>query len=164
VGCHPLHEVPSLRRRRSTATLLRRRLLLTAAVRTGALVATAAGACLLLGADSAAVRQVAGVDAARLITEGSALAGRAARADVIFDGVALDGPTFSGFERFRVIRYQKGTGPRLVRLITGRKRHRDGGGVVTSVSIDARRCEMWSIYARRLRPGVFETTVCDGSQ
>jgi hypothetical protein len=87
-----------------------------------------------------------------------------ARADVIFDGIALDGPTLSGLERFRVIRYRKGTGPRIVRLRTGRKRDPDGGGVVTSVSIDARRGEMWRIFARRLRHGVFETTVCDGSR
>jgi hypothetical protein len=87
-----------------------------------------------------------------------------ARADVIFDGIALDGPTLSGLERFRVIRYRKGTGPRIVRLRTGRKRYPDGGGVVTSVSIDARRGEMWRIFARRLRHGVFETTVCDGSR
>jgi hypothetical protein len=87
-----------------------------------------------------------------------------ARAHVIFDGVALDGPTFSGLERFRVVRYRKGTGPRIVRLRTGRKRYPGGGGVVTSVSIDARRGETWRIYARRARRGVFETNVCDGSR
>jgi hypothetical protein len=87
-----------------------------------------------------------------------------ARAAVIFDGVALDGPTFSGIERFRVVRYRKGTGPRIVRLSTGRKRYPGGGRVVTSVSIDARRGELWRIYGRRLRRGVFETNVCDGSR
>jgi hypothetical protein len=87
-----------------------------------------------------------------------------ARAHVIFVGVALDGPTATGIERFRVTRYLKGKGPRIVRLSTGRKRYPDGSGVVTSVSIDARRGETWRIYARRLRPGVFQTTVCDGSR
>jgi hypothetical protein len=87
-----------------------------------------------------------------------------ARADVIFDGVALGGPTFSGIERFRVIRYRKGKGPQIVRLRTGRRRYPGGGGVVTSVSIEARRGEIWRIYARRLRLGVFETNVCDGSR
>jgi hypothetical protein len=87
-----------------------------------------------------------------------------ARADIIFDGVALDGPTATGIERFRVVRYRKGAGPRIVRLRTGRKRHPDGGGVVTSVSIDAARGQTWRIYARRLRPGLFETNVCDGSR
>jgi hypothetical protein len=87
-----------------------------------------------------------------------------ARAHVIFDGIALDGPTATGIERFRVIRYRKGTGPRIVRVSTGRKRYPGGGGVVTSVSITARRGETWRIYARRLRPGVFQTNVCDGSR
>jgi len=86
------------------------------------------------------------------------------RAHIIFTGVALDGPTATGIERFRVIRYVKGQGPGIVRLSTGRKRFAGGGGVVTSVSIDARKGETWRIYARRLRPGVFQTTVCDGSR
>ena len=87
-----------------------------------------------------------------------------ARADLIFDGIALDGTTATGIERFRVIRYRKGTGPRIVRLRTGRKRYSGGGGVVTSVSIDSHRGETWRIYARRLRSGIFETNVCDGSR
>ena len=87
-----------------------------------------------------------------------------ARAQIIFNGVALDGPTATGIERFRVIRYLKGKGPRIVRVSTGRKRYPGGGGVTTSVSIDARRGETWRIYARRLRPGIFQTTVCDGSR
>jgi hypothetical protein len=87
-----------------------------------------------------------------------------ARADIIFDGVALDGPTSTGIERFRVVRYRKGTGPRIVRLRTGRKLYPDGSGTTTSVSIDAIRGERWRIFARRLRRGVFETNVCDGSR
>jgi len=87
-----------------------------------------------------------------------------ARAHIIFNGVALDGPTATGIERFRVIRYLKGRGPKIVRLSTGRKRYPGGGGVTTSVSIDARRGQTWRIYARPLRPGIFQTTVCDGSR
>lgn len=87
-----------------------------------------------------------------------------ARAHIIFNGVALDGPTATGIERFRVIRYLKGKGPKIVRISTGRKRYPGGGGVTTSVSIDARRGQTWRIYARRLRPGIFQTTVCDGSR
>ena len=87
-----------------------------------------------------------------------------ARAQIIFNGVALDGPTATGIERFRVIRYLKGKGPKIVRLTTGRKRYTGGGGVTTSVSIDAKRGQTWRIYARRLRPGIFQTTVCDGSR
>ncbi len=87
-----------------------------------------------------------------------------ARAHIIFNGVALDGPTATGIERFRVIRYLRGRGPKIVRLSTGRKRYPGGGGVTTSVSIDARRGQTWRIYARPLRPGIFQTTVCDGSR
>jgi hypothetical protein len=87
-----------------------------------------------------------------------------ARADLIFDGVALDGPTASGIERFRVIRYRKGSGPRIVRVRTGRRLFPNGSGVTTSVSIDAARGQTWRIYARRIRRGLFETTVCDGSR
>jgi hypothetical protein len=87
-----------------------------------------------------------------------------ARADIIFDGVALDGPTSSGVERFRVIRYRKGTGPRIIRLRTGRQLFPDGSGTTTSVSIDADRGERWRIFARRLRRGLYETNVCDGSR
>jgi hypothetical protein len=87
-----------------------------------------------------------------------------ARAHIIFNGIALSGPTATGIERFRVIHYLKGKGPRIVRLSTGRRRYRGGGGVITSVSIDAKRGETWRIYARRLRPGIFQTTVCDGSR
>ena len=87
-----------------------------------------------------------------------------ARANIIFDGVALGGPTASGIERFRVVRYLKGTGTRVVRLRTGRKLFSNGTGMTTSVSIDAARGEKWRIFARRVRAGLFETNVCDGSR
>lgn len=87
-----------------------------------------------------------------------------ARADLIFDAVALDGPTATGVERFRVIRYRKGTGPQIVRVRTGRKRFANGSGMTTSVSITASRGQTWRIFARRVRRGLFETNVCDGSR
>lgn len=87
-----------------------------------------------------------------------------ARADIIFVGVALDGPTTSGIERFRATRFLKGNARRIVRLSTLRKIYPGGGGVTTSVSINAKPGETWRIYARRLRPGIFRTTVCDGSR
>src|SRR5438094_3008244 len=46
VGCHPLREVPSLRRRGSTLTWLVSARLFLRAIRARALVAAAAGACL----------------------------------------------------------------------------------------------------------------------
>lgn len=87
-----------------------------------------------------------------------------ARADLIFDGIALDGPTYTGIERFRVLRYLKGSGPRIVRISTGRRRHVDGRGVVTSVSINAGKGETGRIYARSFKPGILQTNVCDGSR
>ena len=82
----------------------------------------------------------------------------------MFDGVALTGPTSTGIERFRVIRYRKGKGPEIVLVRTGRKLFADGSGMTTSVSINAARGQKWRIYARRIRRGLFETNVCDGSR
>ena len=87
-----------------------------------------------------------------------------ARAHVIFDGLALEGPTATGVQRFRVIRYLKGRGPRLVRVSTGHIRRGDGSGSITSVSIDARRGQRWRIFARGSARRVLRTSVCDGSR
>ncbi len=85
------------------------------------------------------------------------------RANVIFVGVALDSPTATGIQRFRVTRYVKGSGPRVVRVSTGEIKHADGGGVVTSVSIHVVRGEKWRIFAQRTSKDVLTTSVCDGS-
>jgi hypothetical protein len=87
-----------------------------------------------------------------------------ARARVIFDGVALDGPSATGIQRFRVNRYVKGRGPRIVRVNTGYVRRPDGSGSVTSVSIIVKRGERWRILATGHPRKVLTTTVCDGSR
>jgi hypothetical protein len=87
-----------------------------------------------------------------------------ARADVIFDGVALEGATASGVQRFRVTRYLKGSGPRIVRVATGHIRRADGTGSVTSVSIVAARGQRWRIFARGSARRVLQSNVCDGSR
>jgi hypothetical protein len=87
-----------------------------------------------------------------------------ARADVIFDAVALEGPTATGIQRFRVLRYLKGRGPRLVRVATGVVRRPDGTGSVTSISIFAERGQRWRIYARGSARRVLRSSVCDGSR
>jgi hypothetical protein len=87
-----------------------------------------------------------------------------ARADVIFDGRALEGPTRSGRQRFRVARYLKGSGPRIVRVYTGRVRRADGTLIITSVSVNADRGQRWLIYARRTPTGGLRTSLCDGSR
>jgi hypothetical protein len=87
-----------------------------------------------------------------------------ARASVIFEGVALEGPTATGVQRFRVTRYLKGSGPRVVRVATGEIRRADGTGVVTSVSIHALRGERWRIFARGSALRTLRSSVCDGSR
>jgi hypothetical protein len=87
-----------------------------------------------------------------------------ARADVIFDGVALEGPTATGVQRFRVTRYLKGRGPTIVRVNTGNVKRSDGTGSVTSVSIVVKRGERWRIFAQGSPRTILRTTVCDGSR
>jgi hypothetical protein len=87
-----------------------------------------------------------------------------ARADVIFNGVALEGPTATGVQRFRVSRYLKGSGPRIVRVNTGHVRRADGTGTITSVSLNVSRGERWRIFARRSTRNVLLTSVCAGSR
>jgi hypothetical protein len=87
-----------------------------------------------------------------------------ARATVIFDGIALDSPTPTGIQRFRVTRYLKGGGPRIVRVSTGFIRRADGTGSVTSVSIIVRKGERWRIFGRGSPRRVVQTSVCAGSR
>jgi hypothetical protein len=87
-----------------------------------------------------------------------------ARADVIFDGVALEGPTATGIQRFRVTKFLKGRGPDIVRVQTGTIRRPDGSGRTTSVSLFVRRGERWRIFARGSARRTLWTSVCDGSR
>ena len=88
-----------------------------------------------------------------------------ARATVIFDGVALEsGPTSTGVQRFRVTRYLKGSGPRIVRVNTGHVRRPDGTVTVTSVSLLVKRNERWRIFARGSANKVLQSNVCAGSR
>jgi len=87
-----------------------------------------------------------------------------ARAQVIFDGVALEGPTATGVQRFRVKRYLKGAGARIVRVQTGTIKRADGTGSTTSVSLFVKRGERWRIFARGSVTRILKTTLCDGSR
>ena len=87
-----------------------------------------------------------------------------ARADVIFNGVALEGPTATGVQRFRVARYLKGRGPEIVRVNTGAIRRADGTGSISSVSILVKRGERWRIYGEGSARKILRTTVCAGSR
>ena len=131
------------RERTIVAWVCRRLLVLGAAVVAAAavLASTAAGSC--------------------LPTTG---AWQRARADVIFDGIALEGPTATGIQRFRVIRYRKGRGPLVVRVSTGTIKRPDGSGSISSVGIIVDRGQRWRIVARGSTTKVLHTTVCDGSR
>jgi hypothetical protein len=87
-----------------------------------------------------------------------------ARADVIFDGVALEGPTATGVQRFRVTRYRKSGGPSIVRVQTGTKRFADGSIATTSVALFVRRGQRWRIFATGNARRVLQTNVCAGSR
>ncbi len=91
-------------------------------------------------------------------------AGQRARASVIFEGFALEGPTPTGIQRFRATRYLKGTGPRIVRVATGVIRKADGSGTITSVSLQIKRGERWRIFARGKPKYVLESNQCSGSR
>src|SRR5437867_3289554 len=87
-----------------------------------------------------------------------------ARADVIFVGVALDGPTETGIQRFQVDRYLKGAGPETAAVATGVVARPDGTGSTTSVSVDVKAGERWQVYAtKRPESDVLETSECAGS-
>ncbi len=87
-----------------------------------------------------------------------------ARADVIFDGVALDGRTATGVQRFKVTRYLKGRGLAIVRVQTGTTRRADGTGSTTSVAIFVKRGERWRIFGRGSARKTLQTSLCDGSR
>jgi len=87
-----------------------------------------------------------------------------ARADVIFDGVALEWPTPTGVQRFRVTRYLKSSGPRVVRVNTANVRRPDGSGTTTSVSLLVRKGEKWRIYGQGSARRIVRSNVCDGSR
>ncbi len=82
-----------------------------------------------------------------------------AHAHVVFDAVALTGPTATGFERFHVLRYLKSSGPQLIQVSTGR-----AISMISSIAITPRPGEMWRIYAKRLANGLFDTNECLGSR
>jgi hypothetical protein len=113
---------------------------------------------------SAVAVALLGAPAAEASCVPSTPAQQRARATVIFDGIALEGPTATGIQRFRVLRYLKGRGPRVVRVATGNIRRADGTGSVTSVSVIAARGQKWRIYARGSAWRVVQTNVCDGSK
>jgi hypothetical protein len=118
---------------------------------------------LLLGVGVAVAAAVLASTAAASCLATTAAAQRA-HADVVLDGIALEGPTATGIQRFRIIRYRKGSGPQVARVSTGNIKRPDGSGSTTSVSIIVKRGQRWRIFARGSSSGVLHTSVCDGSR
>jgi hypothetical protein len=87
-----------------------------------------------------------------------------AASSVVFDGTALDGPTATGIQRFRVTRYLKGAGPTVVSVETGFKKGPNGVASDTSVSIHVARGQKWRIFGRGSARRVLSTNVCLGSR
>ena len=84
-------------------------------------------------------------------------------AAVIVDARALEGPTATGVQRFRVLRYLKGGGPAVIRVATGVARNPDGSEAASGEGLFVRRGERWRIFARRPSSRILRTSVCDGS-
>jgi hypothetical protein len=94
---------------------------------------------------------------------------RIAGATIIFEGVALEGPTPTGVQRFLVTEYLKGsgpeTGPEIVSVTTGyRVDPRSGMALPSSTSITAEAGSAWRIFAAQgATEGLLETNTCTGS-
>jgi len=114
-----------------------------------------------LGA-AAAMLVVAAADAHASCAPASA-SDRWKLAAVIVDARALEGPTATGVQRFRVLRYLKGGGPAVIRVATGVARNADGSGSTSSEGVVVHRRERWRIFARGSSRRILRTSVCDGS-
>jgi hypothetical protein len=89
-------------------------------------------------------------------------------AEVVFEGRALDGPTFDRAllspARFEVIAYLEGEGPDVVEVMTAVSDAGDGLYEVESVGIHPAPGEVWRIFAHRAdQDGPLPTSVCSGS-
>lgn len=91
------------------------------------------------------------------------------RAEIVFDGQALDGPTSDGTllspARFLVSDYLKGDGPEVVEVATAVTRERSGTYAWISVGIEPSPGEVWRIYADAVSDGSNTgTSICAGSR
>jgi hypothetical protein len=103
--------------------------------------------------------------AAYALCEPSTEQQRIERADVIFEGTALDGATETGIQRFHAARYLKGNGPEIVNVWTGWVTVRsDGMWGVTSLTLQVTQGSEWRIFAGGLAYDVVSTISCSGSR
>ena len=94
-----------------------------------------------------------------------------ALADVIFEGVALDGETENGTlvspARFQVARYLKGSGPEVAQVTTAYEQSGPFGlfgSSRKSTGITPRPGERWRIHAQTTSGDVLDTSRCLGSE
>jgi hypothetical protein len=124
--------------------------------------------------DAVAIRHVTALTAAaalvvlvaaeaRAACEPSSASDRWRLAAVVVDARALEGPTATGVQRFRVLRYLKGGGPAVIRVATGVARDPDGSWVASGEGLFVRRGERWRIFARGPSRRILRTSICDGS-
>jgi hypothetical protein len=89
-------------------------------------------------------------------------ADRIAGADVIFEGVALEGATEPGIQRFRVMRYLKSTGPETVSVKTGYVllKGTTWAYASTTVAIRPDAGSEWRIFGYQTADGVLTANSC----
>jgi hypothetical protein len=125
----------------------------TAAMAIGQLTALSAAAVLLVLAATDAHASCAAVSASD----------RWKLAAVIADARALEGPTATGVQRFRVLRYLRGGGPVVIRVATGVTYNPDGSWAGSGEGLLVHRGERWRIFASDSSRGILRTSACDGS-
>jgi hypothetical protein len=86
-------------------------------------------------------------------------ADRIAGADVIFEGAAIEGPTETGVQRFRVTRYLKSTGPEVVSVKT-RPALNAVMVAMTSVDLVVEAGSEWRIFGYGAANGVIGANSC----
>lgn len=108
--------------------------------------------------------------AAQAACAATPLAEQAAKAPVIVTATALPGATARGGvgllspARFRVVRYDKGSGPGTIDVATALSKNADGTLAIGSEAINPLAGQRWMLWGSFAPSGVFTTSTCLGSQ
>jgi hypothetical protein len=87
---------------------------------------------------------------------------RLADADIVFEGLVIEGPLSPA--RLKVLRYIKGSGPAELAVKTGNVKNPDGTITANSAGIRPRPGELWVIYGLGTSEGAVVTSSCAGSR
>jgi hypothetical protein len=87
---------------------------------------------------------------------------RLADADIVFEGLVIEGPLSPA--RLKVLRYIKGRGPAEFAVETGNTRNPDGTITLSSTGINPHPGEAWLIYGLGTVGGAVITSSCAGSR